>query len=320
MPNKKILIAILLVAVITIGILVPTLILIGGPGADKTPPTIQIKSPMSATYFTQNTQVTINLSSPDKNADAFWYRIYNETGDRWVDPTNITWISSCQRTLTNGGIYTLYAWVNNTLGRVSSMKNVTFTVYELIIYSGNHTFSSDLTMKLYQKVILQNGEFAFSSGALYVSGILAMYNVTWTSDLKINGSSAVIYGNNVTFNGVADIYGTLNTSLKDTHFFALDLFDNSYCTLIDAFFTGSPSLFDNSNLNITDAVINGGLLVVNSAILRVANSTLASVSTGAFAKANLSQCTIGGVYETDFSVVTLKNCDVAVVTLRGICR
>jgi len=299
MLTKKTIIAIVLVAVITVGILVPVLILTSQPPVDNSPPTLQIIAPINTRYFSQTSQVNIDLASPDSNIDTLWYRLYNETDGSWFDPTNVTWTGLCQRALGNGGIYTLYAWANDTLGRISSMQSVTFTMYLEIIHSGNHIFSSDFTIETYQKVIFQNGAFSFTSGILIVSGILAMYNVTWTSALNIYGNSEGM-GTNITFNAAVYSYGNLVASLNNITFLSgFDLLDNSSITLTDVVFTSALHLYDSTKLTVCRASLVG-FISYEFSMVNISDSALA----------------LNGIAMHDWSSVTLRDCsNLPIVTL-----
>jgi hypothetical protein len=287
MLTKKTLIAIVLVAVITVSILVPVLIL---TSQDNTPPTLQIISPIKTRYFSQTSQITIDLASPDSNIDTIWYRLYNETGGSWVDPTIVVYTGGCQRVLGNGGVYILYAWANDTQGRVAPVQSVTFTLYKEIIYSGNHAFSSNFTVETYQKVIFQNGAFAFTAGYLYVSGILAMYNITWTSNLYIFANSEVT-GTNLTFNERVYTYGNLVASLnKVTCGSVFELRENSSITLTDVVFVSLfLTVYDSANLTVCRAS-NFGFDAFDRSIVDVSDSAVIQVDLYGASNVTLRDC------------------------------
>ncbi|MFX1295002.1 MAG: hypothetical protein ACFFD2_09150 [Promethearchaeota archaeon] len=242
------------------------------------PPTLLFLSPINTTYFSQIPQININLDSPDLNIDKFWYRLYNETDGGWVDSTNITWTSPIQKTLGKGGVYTLYAWANDTLGCISSMINITFTMYHEIIYSGNHVFTSTFTVDTYQKVFFQNGEFSFTSGNLTVKGIVEMTNVTWTSDLTIDANS-VINAIDVTMNNGLYIYGDSIASLSNvTLSDEVDLYDNSIVSLTDAIISDYIDIYDFVKL----ILINSSIYYLRSYENSEVNITLCSLSTALY--------------------------------------
>jgi hypothetical protein len=289
MLTKKTLIAIVLIAVITVGILVPVLILTSQPPVD-TRPTLQIVTPINTVYFSQTAQVNIDFASPDSDIDTIWYRLYNETEGDWFDPANITFTGLCQRALGNGGIYTLYAWANDTRGHISSMQSVTFTMYQVIIYSGNIAFPSNLTIETYQKVIFQNGAFSFTAGYLFVSGIFAMYNVTWTSNLYIFANSEGM-GTNITFNERVYTYGNLIASLNNvTCASAVELRENSSVTLTDVVFVSLfLTLYDSANLTVCRAS-NFGFDAFDHAIVDVSDSEVIEVDLYGSSNVTLRDC------------------------------
>ncbi|HUX99637.1 MAG TPA: Ig-like domain-containing protein [Candidatus Deferrimicrobium sp.] len=273
---------------------------------DALAPTITILSPTNTTYTSQTTQITIDLESLDLNVDALWYRVYNETDGAWVDPNNITWTSSCQKMLGKGGVYTLYAWANDSLGRISSVKTTTFTMYHEIIYSGNHAFASDFTIETYQKVIFQNGEFSFSSGNLNNYGILNMYNITWTSLLTMNGNSECI-GTNITFNEITFFHGNLVVSLNDIIFLnAIALYDTTFITLTDVFFTATIYTYDSAKLAVFYAS-NAGFISVGSSMVNFSDSTLGGASIDDYSVVTLNNFTIPSIDLLDNASLTLIN-------------
>ncbi|MFX1294171.1 MAG: hypothetical protein ACFFD2_04855 [Promethearchaeota archaeon] len=287
MLNKKILI-IILIAMITVGILVPVFLLTRRH-LDTIPPTIEILSPTNTTYFSQTTQIIINFNCSDSDVDTIWYRLYNQTGGDWVDPTNITWTSSTPKTLGKGGVYTLYAWANDTHGLISSAAIVTFTMYHEIIYSGNQVFASTFTVDTYQKVIFQNGDFSFTSGDLIVNGILDIYNVTWTSALTMDADSAVSVIN-CTFNGQLQTYGNLVASFNNVTFLNWVI------------------LYGNSTISVTDAVFKSNLRTYDFTKLTITDSSLINFEFRENSEVNISYSTCSSWVELhDYSNVILKN-------------
>ncbi|MFX1296672.1 MAG: hypothetical protein ACFFD2_17670 [Promethearchaeota archaeon] len=287
MLNKKIGI-IILIAVIIIGILVPVFLLTRRP-PDTTPPTIEILSPTNTTYISQTTQITINLNCPDSDVHTIWYRLFNQTGGSWVDPTNITWTSSIPKTLGQGGVYILYAWANDTHGLISSPATVTFTMYHEIIYSGDHVFTSSFTVEPYQKVIFQNGEFSITSGTLVVNEILEMDNVTWASSLTMDADSTVSV-TNCTFNDRLYTYGNLVASFNNV------------------IFSNRVYIYENSTISVTDAVFNNYLRTYDSTKLTITNSSLYSFEFNENSEVNISysSCSNYGKIEHSSSVI-LRN-------------
>jgi len=184
-------------------------------------------------------------------------------------------------------------------------------MYQEIIYSGDHVFDTDFIVEPYQKVIFQNGDFAFTSGTLIIFGILAMYNLTWTSDLSIYGNSECI-GTNITFSGLVNSGGNTVASLTNITFLAyVDIFENSVFTLTDAVFSNSVDLEGNSYLNMTDAVIYSDLSILDFAKLTMARSSLvSSVNSYQSAQVNLTDCTIQETYLYGTSIERLLNCTI----------
>ncbi|MFX1293693.1 MAG: hypothetical protein ACFFD2_02365 [Promethearchaeota archaeon] len=253
------------------------------------PPTLSILSPINTTYFSQTTQMIINLNCPDSDVDMIWYRLYNETDEGWVDPINITWISSTQKTLSQGGVYTLYAWANDTVGHISKAVNITFTMIHEIIYSGNHVFTSTFTVDTYQKVIFQNGEFSFTSGTLIIKGILEMCNITWTSSLTIDADSALNV-TNVTFNNQFRTFGNLIASFNNVTF------------------STDVRLYENSSVSVTDTVFNDFAYAYDSTKLTITNSWLLGLDFLGNSEVNMSYCTCSSWgYVSDYSSVILRN-------------
>ncbi len=75
------------------------------------PPTIAIVSPVTGTYEVK--QIQIILTSPDPDVSKMFYRIFNESKESWLDPTNITWTQPVFRSLAPGE-YTIWAWATDS--------------------------------------------------------------------------------------------------------------------------------------------------------------------------------------------------------------
>ncbi|MHA1266171.1 MAG: hypothetical protein ACTSRS_13140 [Candidatus Helarchaeota archaeon] len=85
-------------------------------------PTVIIETPLNTTY--NSNTVSVNLSSPDTDLDTLWYRVRNETS--WIT-SNLTWSAGAELNLPDG-IYTLYAWANDTKGYNSPPTVVAFSI------------------------------------------------------------------------------------------------------------------------------------------------------------------------------------------------
>ncbi|TFF87531.1 MAG: hypothetical protein EU548_10150, partial [Promethearchaeota archaeon] len=83
---------------------------------DTTPPVISIDSPLSQPYTTDI--ITVSLSG---DADTYWYYIEG------VDSNNQTWTEDTDRTL-DDGIYTLYAYGNDTAGNDAAPQSTSFEI------------------------------------------------------------------------------------------------------------------------------------------------------------------------------------------------
>ncbi len=231
--DKKKIYAIILVAVIAVAILVPVLLLMR-PGGEPTPLGITILSPTSTTYTSETTEITVDLSGQGADVDAIWYRIYNETDGAWVDPANISWTASTARLLGKGGVYNLYAWVNDTLG-TTIMTNVSFTMIQEFPIEGDTVFADTWTVGEYEKYILRHGDFSHSSGGyIYVDGILEMENCTWTTDLRIDANSKVTV-TDVIFEGQLNLEGDIVATLENvTVLDNINIQENAIVTLTNA--------------------------------------------------------------------------------------
>jgi hypothetical protein len=249
MENKK-LYAIILIAVITVAILVPVLLLTRHK--IETTLGISIVSPTNTTYISQNPQITVNLNVQGSNIDTVCYRIYNETGSAWVDSTNLTWIGATIRNIGQGGVYILYAWVNNSLG-MTQTANQTFTVIREYLIDVDTVFANSWTIGEYQKYILRDADFSFSSGFyLIVNGILEIDNATWSSILYIDANSAVS-GTNTTFGANVNFYGEViaimdSVTMQGNTF----LYGDANVSFYDATFINTLYAYDNSTLTITN--------------------------------------------------------------------
>ncbi len=212
---------------------------------DALPPDVPVLSPVNTTYTSQTTQITININDYDLSIDTIWYRIYNETEGAWVDPTNLTWTPPTYRTLGSGGVFTVYVWANDTQGRTTMAPPVTFTMIHEIIYSGDHAFTSDFVVGLYEKVIFQDGHFSITTTEIFVQGALEMHNVIWTSTVDLNAYSTV--------------------TATNTTFTACYFYDNGIVALDNTTFEGTTQVYDNTVLTLTDSVVTANFYVRNDA-------------------------------------------------------
>ncbi len=110
---------------------------------DTIPPTAIIDSPTNMSYNTET--IDIALSTKDIDVDTFWYRIYNDSSNSWVDSNIIIWNQTVQRILGNGN-YTVYAWCNDTGDREGSWDWMPFTKGN--IQPGNVTVSFEINTQL----------------------------------------------------------------------------------------------------------------------------------------------------------------------------
>lgn len=99
------------------------------------PPPIII-SPLNNSYSTKFA-IDVEINSSDQDLDSLWYRIHDDLTGIWLDPTNITWESSVQRTLPPSN-YTLYAYANNSAywwqgddsPSLTTMTSISFSIIE----------------------------------------------------------------------------------------------------------------------------------------------------------------------------------------------
>ena len=113
---------------------------------DTTPPLPIIRSPLNQTYDIKT--IDINLTSASSDLHTLWYRIYNNSGNFWVDSANRIWVNIISRTLTEGA-FTIFAWANDTHGNmVENPVNLTFTIDTppsvVIIAPENKTYTSTI--------------------------------------------------------------------------------------------------------------------------------------------------------------------------------
>ena len=306
MRTKMKLYSIIIICGIIIGILVPFLFLTGRQ-ADTTPPIINIISPTNKTYISQSTQLMINFTVSDPNLDIIWYRIYNETNGVWVDSSNLTWSSPFQRSLGQGGVYTLYVWANDTYGHTST-ESVVFTMIHEILMTGDHMLSTDLVVTLYQKVIFQDGEFTFIAGNLVVLGTLEMYNVTFHGNLTAEG---VVILENVTVNSQLIFTGNSTATLQNSQIDCNITANNN--ALVSISNSGITSLisFMNALISVEDCWANSLVLDGNSSI-SANNLSAAILITHRKVIASLTLLNISGIsYLYDNSNITLRNATIA---------
>ncbi|MHA1278255.1 MAG: outer membrane protein assembly factor BamB family protein [Candidatus Helarchaeota archaeon] len=110
---------------------------------DTIPPMAIIDSPVNSMYPTETIDIT--LSSDDTDVHTFWYRIYDDTNNTWVDNNIVIWNQTVQRTLSDGN-YTLYAWCNDTGYREGSWDWMPFNKGN--IQSGNVTVSFQINTQM----------------------------------------------------------------------------------------------------------------------------------------------------------------------------
>lgn len=288
MFNKKKIYAIILVMGITIAIVVPVLLLTGGRPADNTPPTIQILSPTNTTYISQTTQVTIDITSSDLNIDTIWYRVFNETAGTWVDPVNVTWTATIQKTI-GKGVYTIYVWANDSYGRTSTMASETFTMIHEIQYSGDTVFPVGLTVGVYEKVVFRDGIFILTSGSLDIYGLFEMDNVSF-----------------------ADLVYTYAFSIASIHNSSIGGFrtyGNSTLTVEGATVTSLANwVNDNSTVNLTNSAVASSIFVYDFGKLSGMNVSLFHLYLYQNSEGNLSYGSLNSYsYVRNDAVLSLTN-------------
>jgi len=304
MRAKVKLYSIIIICGIIIGILVPVLLLTGRQ-ADNTPPNIIITSPTSKTYISQ--VITVNFTTTDSDVQTIWYRIHNDTAGTWVDLNNLTWSSPIQRSLGQGGVYTLYVWANDTQGHTST-ESVVFTMIHEIIITGNHVFATDFVVTLYQKVIFQDGEFTFTAGDLVVLGTLEMHNVTFHGNLTAEG---VVIMENVTVNSqlifIGDSIATIQNAQINCNITA---YNNALVSIANSGITKLIS-FMNALISVESSWANSLVLDGNSSI-SANNLSAASLITCRKVVASLNLLTISGMsYLRENSDITLMHTTLA---------
>jgi hypothetical protein len=281
--DKKKLIAIMLVAVLSVAVLVPILIL-----RRSTPLSLSIISPNSTTYTSETTQITVNLEARGDDLDTVWYRIYNETDSAWIDPSNVTWTTATTRTLGQGGVFTLYAWANDSSGNLKA-ATIQFTMYKLVIIESDTAFPNGWTVGEYEKYILRNSQFSVGSPyVVYVDGILEMESVTWSSSLHLDAHSAV--------------------SAIDSTFGYLYFNGDVVTTLRNVTITEQTSLYENANVTCTNATFVGTIYTYQNSSLTITDSSIYRFSAQEDSQVSVSYCTASEYsYLMDSAIVVVKN-------------
>ncbi|NVM52743.1 MAG: hypothetical protein HWN66_03485, partial [Candidatus Helarchaeota archaeon] len=283
MPSKKLLYVVVFSAIITVAILVPVLLLTRG----ESPTPFRILSPTNTIYESQTTEININIATPD-DVDMVWYRIYEETASSWLDPSNITWTTAVNRPLGAGAVFTLHAWMNDSSGAIRT-TSVTFTMIRVFLYSADFVFPSTYTVGQYQKLILQNANFSFTTGNMSIYGSLEMTNVTWSSDLTIDAHST-ISGMDVNFNNQLFIHG------------------DAIATFTNVTFSDSVEIYDNSTVSVTDAVISSFFSGYDLAKVSIYNASIYYLRMYDNSTCNATLCSLStSFYGYGSSVTTLRN-------------
>jgi hypothetical protein len=139
----------------------------------------------------------VDLDAQGRQVDTIWFRIYNETDGAWVHGSNVTWSTSTVQFLGLSGVYTLYAWANDTAGTTVA-ANVTFTIIHEVTITGDITFASGQIIRQHDRWTLRNGALSSAGGGFEVHGTLTMENVVWAFFPQI-GDHSIIEGTNVTY-------------------------------------------------------------------------------------------------------------------------
>ena len=251
--EKKKLIAILLIAAITVAIIVPLLLL---GGKKPTPPEITILSPTTSTYASQTTNITIDIDVQSSALDTVWYRIYNLTAGAWLDASNVMWTNATNRTLGGGGVFNLYAWVNDTAGQ-TQVANVLFTMFEVSIITDDTIGDSTFLVNPFQRVFILNAVFDNTPNTVNVLGALAMYNVEWTEQIYFDANS-VVNGSQILFHDRVYFTGNVVASLQNvTCQSYVDVWENASVTFTNATLLSQLNTFDNAQFTITNSTIQG---------------------------------------------------------------
>jgi parallel beta-helix repeat protein len=134
---------------------------------DTTPPIVTIDSPSSIIYSSSN--ITITLSG---DAENYWY---------FIDPLDVhnhTWTNSINRTLTNG-LYTLFAYGNDTLGNIG-VNNVVFSIeIQLLFVKVDSPTSTFYDTEKVTISLSGNGDHYW----YYIENVDGQ-NITWTRDVN----------------------------------------------------------------------------------------------------------------------------------------
>ncbi len=140
---------------------------------DTVPPILVIDSPLAVIYGTEIINVTLS-----GNANHFWYHIDP------VDSLNQTWITSINRTLSNG-TYTLHAYGNDSVGNTFHVS-ISFTV-DLNIIIPTVTIISPLN-QTYSGSIMISLNSSCNTTLFYIPEIHTL-NQTYTEPVTLNLSS-----------------------------------------------------------------------------------------------------------------------------------
>jgi len=89
---------------------------------DTIAPSVAILSPLNQTY--SDLQILINLTSGAPDLGAIWYRVFNRSLGSWLDLMNVIYTTPVLRSLPEG-IYSIYAWANDTAGNVQAVATST---------------------------------------------------------------------------------------------------------------------------------------------------------------------------------------------------
>ncbi|NVM53373.1 MAG: hypothetical protein HWN66_06680 [Candidatus Helarchaeota archaeon] len=271
MIEKKKLYAIILIAAITVGILVPVLLL-RGPGGGPSDDTI---------YYTGDHVFTTSLIVGTDQKVVFQNGEFNFTGD-----ANLTvfGILEMHNVIFHGN---LTAFANGTV-----LLDTT-TVNSYLTFKGNSSgtiqnaeVSCNITAYDTAVVTIINSDI--TTLVSYMSALIAVQD-SWATDLTLDGNASIT-ATNLSISNILYTYGQVIASLENVTV------------------AGFTYLRHNSTVSLTDAVLNGYLYTYNYVKLTIRNSSLLAMAIYDNSEINVTHCSSTSIINMyQWSIATLHH-------------
>jgi hypothetical protein len=177
---------------------------------DSTNPAVNITQPLSISYHTASTNLTVNFTASDTNLDSCWYSWNNGTSNTSVTCADANFTTNI--TSRDNASVTLYA--NDTFGYENSfMRNWSYIIFENSISFNSETYEGSIE-SFTLNITYDSSSFSSISSNLNYNG------TDYESTLDGSGDN-IVYANNITVPDVSE-------QGNNTFYWTIGLYDGSW--------------------------------------------------------------------------------------------